>query len=69
MQVQSLKELRKLIQLCRATGVASIEVDGMKITLGDAPKTAAGSFADDKIITEPEYSDEDLAMWSAAPHG
>ena len=37
MKVDNLKDLQKLIQLCRKTGVEAIEVDGVKMNLGPAP--------------------------------
>jgi hypothetical protein len=38
LKVQDLKELQKLIQLCQKTGVMSIEVDGIKMQLGNPPQ-------------------------------
>lgn len=37
MTIDSLKDLSKLIALCRKTGVDTIKVDGMEITLGIEP--------------------------------
>lgn len=37
MKIENLKDLQKLIQLCRKTGIEAIEVDNVKINLGPAP--------------------------------
>lgn len=37
MKISSLKELQKLILLCRKTGIEAIEVDGVKMNLGPTP--------------------------------
>lgn len=38
MKVNTIKDLQKLVQLCRKTGIDAIEVDGVKLNLGPAPK-------------------------------
>lgn len=37
MKIDSIKDLTKLVQLCRKTGVLSIKVDGIELTLGAEP--------------------------------
>lgn len=37
MKIDNLKDLKKLIQLCRTTGIEAIEVDGVKMNLGPTP--------------------------------
>ena len=37
MQIDSLKELQKLIKACRSLGVEKIEIDGIKLELGALP--------------------------------
>ena len=37
MKVDNLKDLEKLIKLCRKTGIHSIKVDGMEFELGALP--------------------------------
>lgn len=39
MDIKDFKALKELIKICRKTGVSDIEVDGIKIKLGDAPST------------------------------
>jgi hypothetical protein len=38
--IASLKDLQKLIALCRRTGVQSIRIDGIELHLGDIPYKA-----------------------------
>lgn len=38
MQLESLKDLEKLVKLCRKLGVDKIEVDGVKVELGAPPE-------------------------------
>lgn len=37
MTIDSLKQLEALLKLCRKSGVAAIEVDGIKLALGNEP--------------------------------
>lgn len=83
--MQNLKDLKKLIALCRAQGVTSIEMDGIKLELGAiAPKTRAPKtytmpdFDPGQVpsfepvqdeITTDELSAEDLLFYSATAHG
>lgn len=73
-----LKELSKLIQLCRKSGVLSIKMEGVELTLTeDAPapakprgKSAVKSKASevaghDKTELEGELSAEELMFWSS----
>lgn len=70
-----IKELQKIIQLCRKSGVTSIKLEGVELTLSeDAPapakprgKSATKASApslNDKIALEGELSDEALMYWS-----
>ena len=47
MKIDSLKDLKKLMALCREQGIDAIEVDGIKMNLGQkpyiAPKTRKAS--------------------------
>lgn len=38
MTIDSFKDLKKIIDLCRKQGVYSIKVDGIELVLGSAPK-------------------------------
>lgn len=71
MTVNSLADLKKLIQLCQKQGVSRIEVDGVKLELGDVPVRSLNrnDANTDKIEVEHQYSDEDTLLWSATPHG
>lgn len=72
MKITDLRQLKELIQLCRKMGVASIEVDGIKLSLDEAPSKPTRKAKDattDKVETEPEYTYEELATWSSAGHG
>lgn len=66
MKIESLKDLEAIIKLCRKTGVASIEVNGIKLELGaEAPKRLKSERSSDPITTQ-EYTPEQLLMWSSA---
>ena len=76
MVIQDLKELEKLIKLCRRTGIDTISVDGITFSLGTQPqqlgastKLNAGSFVteDTKILTS-ELTPEQLMFYSSQPH-
>lgn len=51
MTITSLKDLKKLIQLCHAQGVRTIEIDNIKLELNALPVKARKY----KQIQEPEY--------------
>lgn len=73
-----LKELQKLIQLCRKSGVTSIKIEGVELTLSEeapAPakprgKSAAKASASEKLTQEDrqalegQLSPEELMFWS-----
>jgi hypothetical protein len=78
LKIDSLKDLAKLIKLCRQTGVEAIEVDGVKMNLGPTPtiikynKPSKSSVmsalntpseTDNKIASD-ELSPEDLLFYS-----
>jgi len=80
-QIESLKDLEKLIKLMRKTGVDRIEIDGIKLELGTLPETGkyspkTGEKAPIGVIDESTQlpyviqtpdalTDEQLLMWSA----
>lgn len=65
MTISDLKELDKLLALCRKRGVESIEIDGIKIHLNDSPKQNKAS--DLSLTQEPELSNDDVLFYSATP--
>lgn len=52
MTINSLKDLKKLIQLCRQTGVEAIEIDGVKLNLGPTPVIYKTTRAKDNAPTK-----------------
>lgn len=71
----NLKELDKLIALCRRRGISSIEFNGLKLTLGDPVKKVSrrprnASQSPNNKMPEPEIgsdlpSHDELLFWSA----
>jgi hypothetical protein len=82
MKVESLKDLAKLIALCRKTGVESIRVDGVELHLGpestrkvtSKPQKSTGKVTQkqpenptiDDILSDG-LSPEQMLMWSVTP--
>jgi len=79
MDDQTLKELKKIVSFCRKNGVTSLKMDGIEIALSQtalfpeseykrkkASKAAPGALSSDFIPTEPQYTDEDILLWSSA---
>lgn len=68
MKIDNLADLKALIKMCRKEGIQSIEVDGVKLSLGDAP-SASRRLKSEKLaepINEmPSYTEEELMTWSA----
>lgn len=52
MTINSLKELNKLIALCRKTGVQSIKIDGIEMHLGAMPTKAIVRQIDTNVFPE-----------------
>lgn len=67
--ISSLKDLEKLLKLCRKQGVTEIELDKVKLKLGDLPKTAEEieAEADDPYKDFPvgELTPEQLMFYSS----
>lgn len=49
MKIESLKDLQKVIQLCRKTGVNSIKIDNVEFHLGAEPR---------KVTTSVDYGSD-----------
>ncbi len=71
----NLKELQKLIALCRKSGVLSIKMEGVELTLsedtppapkprGKAAQKVAADTTRDPIELEGEMTPEQLLYWS-----
>lgn len=77
MKIESLKDLKKLLTLCREQGVNIIKVDGMELVLEGQPilkatksiKTTTyapgGITAETKIDTPDSLTEEQLLFYSA----
>lgn len=80
MTINSLKELEKLVRLCRKTGIQIIKVDGIELVLTEQPTKQSvkrtisstapfGMDADTKIETPDDLSPEELLYYSAGGPG
>lgn len=78
MKIDTLKDLQKLIQLCKKTGTDHIRVGDVEIWINfnEAPQTEAkfvneslplGEVGVDTKIQTDELTPEQLLMWSSAP--
>jgi CO dehydrogenase/acetyl-CoA synthase gamma subunit (corrinoid Fe-S protein) len=81
MKINNLKDLDKLIQLCRKRGVTDITIDGITLTLGMEPVkentkqevfeieqqtyTPGGITENTKIQIPKELTDAELLFWSS----
>lgn len=78
MTINGLKDLKKIIQLCRSQGVEAIKIDGIELTLGALPVKATqkripqATYAGVNVIDEhtqidvpDQLSEEDLLFYSA----
>lgn len=72
MNLPETKKLKQIVTLCRKMGVESIEIDGIKITLGAEPskpirkqakKVAVPDNGKDDIESESP-TDQELLFWS-----
>jgi hypothetical protein len=57
MKLETLKDLEKLINLCRKTGVDTIKVDNIELKLGEAPyKAPKATKQETQANTPPTYA-------------
>ncbi len=68
MQIKSIKELKAIIDVCRAGRVDSIKIGNVELKLELAAQESSPT-ASKEASSTPEYTDEDLLTWSSAPHG
>ncbi len=64
MKIDTLADLRALIKVCRKEGINSIEVDGVKLELGNVPLKAKDLKTEEPKNEMPSYTDEELMTWS-----
>lgn len=64
MTINSLKELKALIKLCRASGIDAIEVDNIKFQLRDKPQKL-NSEKQDGVVESKPFTEEDMLFWSS----
>lgn len=65
MTINNIKELSRLIDLCRKKGIDSVEIDNIKLKLGNLePKVE--KFKGPELVETPRLTDEDLLYWSAS---
>lgn len=77
MKIDSLKDLEKLVKLCRKVGIDAIKIDNIEFALAHQPTKlkattiapaayAPGGITEDTRIDMPdELTQEQLLMWSA----
>lgn len=64
-----LKELEKLIKLCHKYNVKTISTPQVSLSIETIvpPKKKSQDVEAPKEAEEPQYTDEDILMWSAGP--
>lgn len=58
--VKDIKDLEKLLKLCRKQGVTDLEFEGLKIKLGDLPLVKPQP-------EEEEYNEEEIDLLTGLP--
>lgn len=69
-----LEELRKLIKLCRDTGVESLKIEGVELTLGANPQAKRPRGRSKLVELQDEFESESLTQeqllnWSVTTPG
>lgn len=62
--IKDLKELEKLLKICRKQGVSDIKWGDVELKLGDLPRDGTES-AEESFPVTP--TDEELLFWSSQP--
>lgn len=71
MKIENLSDLERIVSLCRKKGIDSIEIDGIKLSLGSEPTkrpyTRKGTAASQPDSPEhiPTYNDIQTLFWSS----
>lgn len=66
MNLPDLKQLKAVIDLCRKSGVKTIKVDNIELTLADnVPRRTRRTKDDKEEITEHPFSEEETLFWSS----
>lgn len=64
MQLPNVKELEKILKLCRKQGIIELSMGDMSFKFGDLPRGEQAE-GDEAIPQTP--NDEDMLFWSAQP--
>lgn len=64
MDLPNIKELEKILKLCRKQGITELTMQGMAFKFGDLP-LEPGAKTEEPANTMP--SDEDMLFWSSQP--
>lgn len=65
MTITNIKELSRLIDLCRKKGIESVEIDNIKLKLGRIEPKLNKKDKTPELQAMPELSDEDYLFWSS----
>lgn len=64
MTITNLKELSKLIDLCRKKGIDLIKVDNVELKLGHMERKKKPDYSPE-LQSLPDYTPEDILNWSS----
>lgn len=70
MDLPNVKELEKLLKMCRKQGIIELTMKDMSFKFGDLPLVAKGGqmvVEEEEEEEESKPTDEDMAYWSAQP--
>lgn len=70
MKIENIEQIEAIVKLCRKLGVEAIEVDGVKLSLGEAKKRSRKPTSEretEQIESPDALTEEQLLMWSATP--
>lgn len=62
MKIDTIKQLKSVIELCRKSGIDSIEIDGIKIDFGMSPESASISTEQPQETFIPGGVDQDTPI-------
>lgn len=65
MDLQNIKELEKLLKMCRKQGITELTMKDMAFKFGDLPRESVES--EDLLTIPNQASDEDMIYWSSQP--
>lgn len=66
-ELPNVKELEKLLKMCRKQGITELTMQGMSFKFGDIPRDPGEAEEPAEVVSLAMPSPEEMAYWSSQP--